>query len=113
MLVEVIMSIVAAACFGIATAMQKYSLMSMKKFSLYGMISNRKWLVSIIIALLGIICYLYAIRTTELSTVQPLLAISLVIPVICGIIFFKEKNGMKKWVSMALIIAGVFLVSLF
>ena len=112
-MLEILLALFAAVCFGVATAIQKYSFFSMKRFSVRKMIINSRWLASILITLFGAVAYLYALRIVQLSTVQPVLSLALVVPVLAGVLFFKEKTGARKWVSIVLIISGVVLVSIF
>lgn len=106
------LSIISAALFGASIAMQKYGMGSMKKFSFSGMIKNKVWLAALGIGVIGLIFYLAALSLADLSTVQPMTALTLVVPVISGVFFFKEKVGRLEWVLLAMVIGGIFLVSI-
>src|SRR3989338_4973586 len=107
----IFLAVVAATLFGISVSLQKYGLKSLKKFSLKGMATNKKWIVSMVIGVVGILLYLVALNLADISVVQPLTALTLVIPVIAGVAFFKEKIGGMEWALLALVIIGVVLVS--
>ena len=107
------LSILAAACFGISIAIQKYSLSSMKNFSFKQMVEDKKWILAFLIGIVGIIIYLAALNLEEISTVQPLTSLSIVIPIIAGVAFFKERLEVKKWLFLVLVLAGIVLVSIF
>ena len=105
------LSLAAAILFGVSTAMQKYSLKRMKKFSLQVLVRKRIWWLSVTVGLSGILTYMMALRFTQISVVQPMLSISIVIPVLVGWIFFKE-NLRQRWFPIFLIITGVILLTL-
>jgi len=105
-----VMTFVTAICFGLSTAIQKYALGKMKKFSIKGMLKNRRWLSSLIVAAVGIASYLFAMKIADLSIVQSVISLALIIPMIIGFVFFKERLVVYEWVSIILILAGIFLV---
>jgi len=109
----IILAVIAAVFFGISVAMQKYGLKSLKKFTIKGMVTNKRWILSIVIGVIGILLYLVALNLADLSTVQPVTALTLVIPVIAGVAFFKEKIGGFEWALLVLVIVGIVLVSAF
>ena len=112
MFLGIILSVAASILFGISVAMQKYGMASMKKFSLKKMAKNGKWVLSIAIGIAGIILYLASLNMADLSLVQPISSLTFVIPVISGILFFKEKLRGVQWALLALVIIGIILVSL-
>ena len=108
----IVLAIIASVCFGISVALQKYGLKSLKKFSFKGMATNKRWMLSIVIGIVGILLYLVALNLADLSVVQPLTSLTIIIPVIAGVTFFKEKIGGVKWALLALVIVGVILISM-
>ena len=113
MLLGIILSIVSSICFGLSVIIQKYSLGEMKNFSIKKMIKNKKWISAFMIGIIGVVIYLAALNLEQISTVQPLTSLSFIIPIIAGIIWFKEKLEVKKWAFLMLVLAGVVLVSIF
>ena len=107
----IVLAIIASVCFGISVAMQKYGLKSLKKFSFASMAKNKRWIAALAIGIVGILLYLVALTLAALSIVQPLTSLTIIIPVIAGVIFFKEKIGGIKWALLALVIVGVILIS--
>jgi drug/metabolite transporter (DMT)-like permease len=104
-------SVIAALCFGFSTVMQKYSFREMQKFSFRNLVRNRLWLLAIMIGVFGILFYLAALRYEAISLVQPMLSVSIIIPVLVGWLFFRERIR-TRWVHTLFIIAGVVLLSL-
>ena len=113
MVLGIVLSVIAAVCFGISVAIQKYSLVDMKDFSIKKMAKNKKWGFAFLVGIVGIVIYLAALNLEQISTVQPITSLSLVIPIIAGIIWFKEKLEVKKWLFLVLVLAGIVLVSIF
>jgi len=105
----VLLSFIVAICYGISATMQKYAISSMKKFSFRKLFKNKKWLVSLLIGVIGTLAYLLAMRIAPLSTVQVFLSLSIVIPILAGFLFFKEKLRVREWVCVSLIVVGVIL----
>ena len=111
----VILALVAAILYGTSSALQKYAISKMtakKKFSFRRMLTNKKWFLSTFIGLIGGAFYVLAMRYAPLSVVQVFLALSIVIPILAGFAFFKEKLYVREWVCVALIVLGVFLTVL-
>jgi len=106
-----ILSVLAALLFGISSTIQKYSLKRMRTFSISRLARDRVWVISIVIGIVGILFYIAALGVETISIVQPLLAISIIIPVVCGWLFFGENIG-TKWVHIIIILLGVVLLSL-
>ncbi len=111
-MIEIIISFIVAFCYGSSAAIQKYSFMDMKEFSIRKMIKNWKWLVSMVIGSSGLIIYLYSLKFIPISTIQPLLALSITIPIIAGFLFFKEKPNRYESLGVGLVIVGVIWISL-
>src|SRR3989338_1595503 len=97
MVLGLILSILASACFGVSIAVQKYSLSSMRDFSVKKIAKDKKWVLAFLIGIAGILVYLVALNFEPISTVQPLTSLSIVIPIIAGVVWFKEKLEVKKW----------------
>jgi uncharacterized membrane protein len=109
-LLGILFSIFAAVIFGISTVLQKYSFKKIRKFSLAGLFSSRQWVFSVMLAGLGALFYLDAIFLYRASSVQSVITASMAISVLAGAFFFREKIGVKKWISIGLILAGVAIV---
>lgn len=107
----VILAILAAILFGISTGMQKYSLERISKFSIRKMLFNKKWFSSLIVGGIGILFYLFAMRIAELSLVQSIISLTLIVQVLIGFAFFKEKLGVIEWLAIIMVVAGVLLIA--
>jgi drug/metabolite transporter (DMT)-like permease len=105
-----ILAISAALLLGISTVLQKHSMRDMGGFSLRALAGDRNWRLSVLVGFCGLVFYLAALGFEAISFVQPMLAISMIVPLFAGWLFFGEKIG-AKWVHVALILAGVLLLS--
>jgi drug/metabolite transporter (DMT)-like permease len=108
----VLLLLVVAVCYGISSTLQKYAVSSMKKFSFTRLFSNKRWLLSMLFGAAGTATYLIAMKIAPLFTVQIFMAISIVIPILAGFLFFKEKLKVMEWLCVGMILAGVFLTIL-
>ena len=108
----IILSIIAALAFGVSIALQKYSMKSVGRFSFKRIARNRVWLAALAIGIIGILMYLAALNMADLSTVQPVTSLTLAVPVLAGVFFFKEKLGGFEWALLALVVLGIVLVSI-
>ncbi len=108
----VVLALLAAGCYGIAAAIQKSSMGDFVTFDIRKILQQKLWLFSILIGAIGVILYLASLTMENLTTVQPLLSISLVIPIIAGVVFFKEDHGRLEWIAIFLVLCGIVLVSI-
>lgn len=109
---EILISIIVAVCYGISATIQKYSFAEMKKFSIRKMIKNKIWIVSLLIGGAGLLIYLLSLRFIQLSTIQPILALTIIIPIVSGVLIFREKISLIELISIVLIVVGVIWISL-
>ena len=107
------LAVLTATLFGISVALFKYSLGAIGKFTIKAMVKNRKWLLALAVGLIGVITYIMAMIAAPLSTVQPVLSFSMVIPILVGAVWFKEKLEVWRWLCVLVLVAGIFLVGLF
>jgi drug/metabolite transporter (DMT)-like permease len=107
----IILAIIAAILFGISTGIQKYSLERISAFSIRKILMNKKWLSSLLVGAVGILFYLVAMRVAELSVVQSVISLTLIVQVLIGFIFFREKMVKIEWLAVIVVIAGVLLIA--
>ncbi|MBI2584038.1 MAG: hypothetical protein HYW25_05195 [Candidatus Aenigmarchaeota archaeon] len=112
MSLEIFLMIITVILYGTATTLQKYSINKMRRFSLQLLLKNKTWLFSFAVGLLGTIAYLGALRYGTFSFVQTSLSATIVIPILAGFLFFREKMSVIEWLSVASISAGIILYSL-
>jgi len=110
-MIGVFLAIAAAILFGISIAIQKYSLNMTEKFSLKQILRNSKWIGSVFIGFVGVLTYMGALNLENISTVQPIASANIIIAVLAGFVFFKDKLEVKKWLFLILTVIGIFLVS--
>ncbi|MEM7819416.1 MAG: hypothetical protein QXD48_01145 [Candidatus Aenigmatarchaeota archaeon] len=109
-IIGIILSVITMICFGFSTAIQKYALNKIEKFSIKSVLKNKMWLSTLIISAIGIATYLFALRISYLSLVQSIVSSTLIIPMFVGFVFFKEKLVIYEWISIILILIGIILV---
>lgn len=112
MALGILLSVVASILFGLSIVLQKYGLRTIKKFTLKNFLFKKIWVPGILVGIAGIVVYLLALSVADLSTVQPVTALTLVIPVVAGVFLFKERVGRFEWMLLCLVIIGIILVSL-
>ena len=106
-----VLSVFAALCFGLSTAFQKGRIAKLGGFSFRKLVTDRMWMASTLLGLIGILPYVFALKYEYISIVQPMLSISIVTSVAAGNILFGERIG-NRAVFIALIITGVLMLSL-
>ena len=107
------LALVTATLFGISVAMFKRSLGHLEHFTIKDMVKHKKWLGALVVGLVGVLTYIMAMIEAPLSTVQPILSFSMVIPILVGAALFKEKLEVWRWLFVVILLAGIFLVSLY
>ncbi len=112
MVLGIVLSIAASILFGLSIVLQKYGVKKIEKFNLQAFLLNKTWMAGISVGIIGILLYIIALNAADLSTVQPLTALTLVIPVVAGVFLFKEEVGKLEWALLSLVILGIVLVSL-
>lgn len=105
-----IFAVIAAILFGLSTAMQKYSMKEIGKFSIRNLIKNKIWIYSLLVTAVAGVLYIVSLRKIELGMSQIIFSSSFLVPVLIGAYVFKEKMGVKRWLAVVSIIIGVILV---
>ena len=62
-------------------------------------------------AVLGVLEWMVVLKRYDLSLAYPLTAISFILSLIAGALFFNEAIPATRWIGVLLIMAGVFFVS--
>lgn len=112
-MIGVALSLATALLFGASVAIFKHSMGKHAEFSIGMILKNRKWLAGLVIGLIGVVTYVFAMALSPLTTVQPIISFSMVIPIIAGAFIFKEKMEGWRWLLVAVLAAGIILVALF
>ena len=88
-IIGILCSVVAGVCFNLAPIIQKEALIQMDEVtfskmgqSLRTMITNKKWIFALFIALLGAIPYILAMGWVGISVVQPITNFGMIVLVI-------------------------------
>ena len=107
----IILAVASSILFGISILLQHHGLQSMKKFSFKKMLMNPRWIASMVVGVVGIGLYVFALKIADISTVQPVTSLNMVVTILGGVLFFKEKIGGRQWLMLLLVIVGIVLVS--
>ncbi len=109
----VITTVIAAGIVAIANYMLKKSIhkftMSLK--GLLSLLENRKVILGVAIYLVGLVVYLVALGSGELSFVYPAFSSTFIFVILISHFKLGEKIGTKRLAGMAMIIIGIALVS--
>jgi|SRR3989338_8242390 len=111
MVLGIILAMISSVLFGASILLQHHGLQTMGKFSLKKMVMNKRWIASILIGGVGIGLYVIALKLADISTIQPVTSLNMVVTILGGVFFFKEKIGGRQWLMLLLVIAGIVLVS--
>jgi uncharacterized membrane protein len=65
------------------------------------------WIFSLMVGAGGLLFYLAAILLFAVTSIQPIITASVVIPIVAGGLFFKERLGAIKWLAIFLILIGI------
>jgi drug/metabolite transporter (DMT)-like permease len=112
MMIGIVLSLLTAVLFGASVAIFKYSMGSHERFSVKAIMKHKIWLVGLAVGLLGVVSYIFAMAISPLSTVQPVISFSMVIPILVGAFVFKEKMEGWRWFLVAALALGIILVAL-
>lgn len=119
----VLLTIFAAFFYGVSVALQKKGIgrISGKKIRLFKKYSvnwkivkkllNKYFLFGIGIGFVGTLMWLKAMSIGEISVIQSLLNLSIVVTWIVGIVYLKERLNSKEWFAVLLIFAGAIILS--
>lgn len=100
---------------GVATALPKLTLRRLLvewRLVLRTMRRNWVWLVGVLVNLAGGGCLVLAIDAGEVSVVQPLVNVNLLVSVLIGVLLLGERLRPGEWAGAAAMLAGATLVSL-
>jgi len=123
MQVYILLTIVSSILYGIGLVIQKKGiekisgLKLLKNFSIKNMkklireLLNKKLLTGVIIGGIGTLFYWKAISIGELSILQPLTNINIIVVWIFGWVYLKERIRSREWIGLLLIFVGAVVLS--
>lgn len=121
----ILFTIAASLCWGTGTVLQKHGMATAfphialrDAFRRIGeivraLVANRLWLVGLAIMLTGNACFAMALGSGDIALVQPLTNVTSVVALACGVIFLHERVRGAEVAGIALILAGVVVVTAF
>jgi drug/metabolite transporter (DMT)-like permease len=116
-------TVFAILAFGVGATMQKHGMATEFPNLSFGrlwldlgrivrtLFSNWVWLVGLVFNLLACVLMTLAIDVGEISVVQPLMNISLIVSIAIGVIVLRERLCTQEWLGAFTLIAGSALVS--
>lgn len=118
------LAVAASFFWGIGTAMQKYGVeASFPKITLKQLLTsifsvlktlilNPMWAVGLGSMIGGMLCFSYALAHGDISLVQPLINLTMVIAALIGVFFLGEKVSGIEWCGISVMLIGVIFVSI-
>jgi uncharacterized membrane protein len=121
----VLLTIFAAFFYGISIVFQRRGLRGIPEYKILSgykinfsaikksikKILNRYFVFGILIGSVGSLLYLKAMSTGEVSIIQPLTYLSVIVTWILGSFYLKEKLHLREWISIFLILIGAMILS--
>lgn len=105
-------------CFGAGAAMQKHGMatafpkLTLKTvISQFGLVlktvlTNWIWVVGVLINLCGGLFYLLAVGNGDITIVQPLINLNIVVAMLIGVVVLKEKISTNEWLGVLIMVGG-------
>lgn len=121
----ILFTIAAGLCWGVGTVLQKHGMATSfphialrDAFRRIGeiiraLVANRLWLAGLAIMMTGNACFAMALGSGDLALVQPLTNVTSVVALACGVVFLHERVRREEVAGIALILAGVVVVTAF
>ena len=76
-----------------------------------GILASRTWLPGILINFLGTFFYFQALSEGELTIVQPLVSLNIVVAVLAGVLVLRETLHRREWAGIGAMILGTVLLA--
>jgi drug/metabolite transporter (DMT)-like permease len=105
-------------CFGTGAAMQKHGMASsFPKLTIKTVISqfgqvlktvltNWIWVVGVLINLLGGLFYLLSVGNGDITIVQPLINLNIVVAMLIGVLVLREEISTNEWIGVMVMVGG-------
>ncbi len=114
----ILFAVLAGICFNLVPVIHKEALSNMKhevsfsnmKYSLRTMFTDRKWVIGLIVGLIGVIPFIIAMSWVGISVVQPVMNIGMIVLVIFGEKKLGEKLNIWAKISIGFMIAMPFFI---
>ena len=119
----VMFAVVASLFWGVGQAMQKHGMgdsfpkISLGRFFreigpvLKGLILHPVWAIGMVAMVGGMVCYAYALSRGDISLVQPMVNLTMVVAALIGVIFLHEKVSPIEWAGISVMLIGVFFIA--
>lgn len=113
-----VFTLLACVGFGVGSALQKHGMATkLPKLSLSRLVhdlpgvlgavfKNWIWVAGLGLNLLGGLCMIVALNTGELSVVQPLVNVNVLIAMLAGVLWLHERLSRTEWVAAAVLLTG-------
>jgi len=118
------MAVLASTLFGAGAAMQKHGMAA--KFPkitwsqlggqfpsiIKTLVANKLWVGGIFVGIAGGLVMTQALSTGDITVIQPLINLTVVVVVLIGVFFLGESLSASEWAGVAVLLVGAVLVSL-
>lgn len=120
----ILLAIAAAIFWGFGNVFQKQGMTtSFPKISLSNLMrqiptivktlaTNWLWMIGLVLMLTGAGLYFVALGIGDITVVQPILCLVVVVSAVVGVVWLKEKVSRIEWIGIALVLLGVVAVSI-
>lgn len=117
-----IFTLLACLGFGVGSAMQKHGMATrLPKLTLSRLVhdlpgvlgavfKNWIWLVGLLLNLVGGLCMVVALSTGEISVVQPLVNVNVLVAMLAGVLVLGERLTRMEWVAAGVLLSGAALL---
>lgn len=119
-----VFTLLACLGFGVGSAMQKHGMATkLPKLTLARLVhdlpavlgvvfKNWIWLGGLLLNLAGGLCMIVALTTGEISVVQPLVNVNVLIAMLAGVVVLGERLAPMEWLAASVLLAGAALLVL-
>ena len=121
--IAVLLAVVASFFWGVGTAMQKHGVATnlpkvtlagiMRQFGpfVWTLIKSPVWVIGLISLLGGMGCYSYSLAFGDITLVQPIVNVTMVVAALIGVFFLGEVVSVKEWIGIAIMLVGVVFIA--
>lgn len=108
----ILLSLLQSLCLALGQIFMKYATMWEDRFGLTWRIFANWWLLATGVAMVSAtLLWMYLLKYYDLSVVHPLSAASFIFSMLLAWIFLGEAIPLVRWLGVAMIIGGMFLIS--
>jgi len=119
-----ILTLIAAFCFGAGAAMQKHGMAAefpklglrdfLKKWRqvVRALAANKLWVLGFLMGPIGGIFYFQALSEGKVTVILPLMNLGMLVTVLAGVLVLKERLRLLEWAAITVLLGGAVLLSM-